>query len=208
MAAAGGSRVEARTVPVLAGWPIVGWSTLVIAALCGFALVVLGPGEQGWRAVIRLTAKTSLALFTAAFIASSVRRLWPTPATKWMLANRRYLGVSFAASHAIHLLGIIVLLRLVPDFAIAPATVIGGGLAYVFLAAMTATSFDRTAAWLGPRKWHLLHRTGMYYCWFIFFLSYAPRAAIESILYLPFVIVLLGSLAVRIAAYRAVRPAR
>jgi methionine sulfoxide reductase heme-binding subunit len=204
---AAGSRVEARTAPPggLAGWPIVGWSTLTIGVLCGIVLLVLGSGEEGWRAIIRLTAKTSLTLFTAAFIASSARVLWPTPTTKWLLANRRYLGVSFAASHAIHLLGIIVLLRLSPDFQIAPATVIGGGLAYVFLAAMTATSFDRTAARLGPRKWKLLHRTGMYYCWFIFFISYAPRAAVESLLYLPFVIVLLGSIGVRIAARRARR---
>ena len=205
---AAGSRVEMRTAPALAGWPIVGWSTLAIAAMCGLMLLVLGAGEEGWRAVIRLTAKTSLALFTAAFIASSVRVLWQTPTTKWMLANRRYLGVSFAASHAIHLVAIIVVLRLVPDFPINQTTLIGGGLAYVFLAAMTATSFDRTAAWLGPRKWKLLHRTGMYYCWFIFFFSYAPRAAVESTVYLPFVIVLLGSLGLRIAARRAVPAAR
>ncbi len=202
---AAGSRVETRTVPALAGWPIVGWSTLAIAALCGLLLLVLASGEDGWRAVVRLTAKTSLTLFTAAFIASSVRVLWPTPTTKWLLANRRYLGVSFAASHAIHLLGIIVLVRLVPDFEINRTTLIGGGLAYVFLAAMTATSFDRTAAWLGPRKWKLLHRTGMYYCWFIFFISYAPRAAGESLLYLPFVVVLLGSIGIRIAARRTAR---
>lgn len=30
-------------------------------------------------------------------------------------------------------------------------TWVGGGLAYVFIAAMTATSFDRTAALIGPR---------------------------------------------------------
>ena len=34
-------------------------------------------------------------------------------------------------------------------------TYVGGsalGLAYLFIAAMTATSFDRSAAWLGPRR--------------------------------------------------------
>jgi len=42
-------------------------------------------------------------------------------------------------------------------------TVVGGGLAYLFIAAMTATAFDHTAAWLGapmappPYLWSLLH---------------------------------------------------
>ncbi len=204
---AAGSSIETRTARGVAGWSIVGWTALVIASACTVTLLAWGGGEEGWRAVIRLTAKTSLALFTAAFVASSVRILWPSPATRWLLANRRYVGVSFAASHAMHLIGILLVLRLAPDFAVNPTTLIGGGLAYVFLAAMTATSFDRTAAWLGPRRWKLLHRTGMYYCWFIFFISYAPRAAIESPAYLLFVIILVVSLAVRFAAARR-RPAR
>ena len=195
----------ARTGSLLAGWPIVGWSTLVVAALCVLVLVAAGGGEAGCRATVRLTARTSFAFFIAAFVASSVRRLWPNALTRWLLANRRYIGVSFAASHAIHLLGIIALAHLVPDFTIGPPALIGGGLAYVFLAAMTATSFDRTAAWLGSRRWHLLHKSGMYWCWFIFFISYVPRALTasnpaDSALYAPFVATLLGALVVRAAA--------
>src|SRR4029450_126919 len=109
------------------------------------------------------------------FIASSLRILWPTELTRWLLINRRYIGVSFAASHAIHLFAIVAVMRVAPAFRLQTATLIGGGGAYVFLAAMTATSFDGAAAWLGPRRWRLLHKTGMYYCWFIFFISYVPR---------------------------------
>jgi len=78
------------------------------------------------------------------------------------------------------------------------ATLIGGGLAYVFIATMTATSFDRSAAWLGARAWRRLHTVGMYYIWFIFFISYAPRA-ITSAVYLPFPVVQLGALGLRLA---------
>lgn len=197
----------APRAPALAGWPIVGWSALIVAGLSTAALVTAGDGEAGWRAVIRLTARTSFVLFTAAFVASSLRALWPAPSTRWLLANRRYVGVSFAASHAVHLLAIVALTRVTPDFRPDPATLVGGGLAYVFLAAMTATSFDRTAAWLGPRRWRLLHKSGMYYCWFIFFISYVPRALLASTradpaLYAPFVAALLGSLVLRAAARR------
>jgi len=193
---------EPRRLAALAGWPIVGWSALIVGGMCAGVMTAAGGGEAGVRAAIRLSAKTSLVLFTAAFIASSVRILWPNELTRWMLANRRYIGVSFAASHGIHLLAILALFAVAADFSISPATLIGGGLAYVFLAAMTATSFDRSAAWLGPRRWRLLHKTGMYYCWFIFFISYLPRMLVESIWYLPLVNILLGAIVVRAAARR------
>jgi sulfoxide reductase heme-binding subunit YedZ len=196
---------ERRASAWLAGWPIVAWSALAVAVLCGGVLAAAGGGEAGWRAAIRLSAKTSLLLFSAAFVASSVRVLWPTSLTRWLLTNRRYVGVSFAASHAIHLVAILMLLRVAPDFRLEPPALIGGGIAYVFLAAMTATSFNRSAAWLGARRWRLLHKTGMYYCWFIFFISYLPRALVESLLYLPFVFVLLGAVALRFAAWRSAR---
>jgi methionine sulfoxide reductase heme-binding subunit len=188
-----------------AGWPLVQWCALGLVALTAAQLAVRGLGEEGLRLVIRTTAKTSLALFTSAFIASAVARMWPHPLSRWLLRNRRYLGVSFAVSHGIHLLAILAVLRISPTFKIAPATVVGGGLAYVFIAAMTATSFDRSAAWIGPRAWQLLHTAGVYYVWFIFFISYAPRAAIESLWYTPFVLVLLASLGLRLAVRRRSR---
>jgi hypothetical protein len=195
----------ARPAWAPSGWPIVGWSTLIVAALASSLLLAAGGGEAGWRAVIRLTARTSFVLFTAAFIASSLRALWRTPLTRWLLANRRYVGVSFAASHALHLVAIVAVIRTAPDFRTSAATAVGGGLAYVFLAAMTVTSSDRAVAWLGARRWRLLHKTGMYYCWFIFFITYAPRLLLGwayAALYAPFVAVLLGSLALRATARR------
>jgi hypothetical protein len=192
------SSVRERPAFALAGWPIVAWSALIVALLCSAVFLAAGGGEAGWRAAIRLSAKTSLALFTTAFVASSLRILWPTERTRRLLINRRYIGVSFAASH-IHLFAIILVgWRRLPG-----ATLIGGGGAYVFLAAMTATSFDGAAAWLGPRRWRALHKTGMYYCWVIFFISYLPRMLVESIFYFPYVAVLAGAIVLRIVAGRA-----
>ena len=42
-------------------------------------------------------------LFVLAFTASSLVELMPSKATRWQRRNRRYLGVSFAVSHFIHL---------------------------------------------------------------------------------------------------------
>lgn len=186
----------------LAGWPLVGWCGLVVVALMAAILGVDGAGEAGLRATVRTSAQTSFVLFTSAFSASSLYATWRTPLTRWMLRNRRYLGVSFAVSHFIHLIAIVALaVRLGDQFKLSPSTLVGGGLAYLFILAMTATSFDRTAAWIGPRAWRRLHTIGSYYIWLIFFISYAPRAAIASLWYVPFVFILLAVVGLRLVVW-------
>lgn len=184
---------------ILEGWPIVGWVSLLLALLVGAVLRAEGWDESTFRIVIRSTALLSLLLFTTAFVASSLRRLWPNAATAWMLRNRRYLGVSFAMSHFTHLAAILALMQASPSAReqTGMVTIVGGSLAYVFLIAMTVTSFDRTTAWLGARRWKLLHTTGVYLLWAVFFVTYLPRA-IGAPPYLPLVGLLLISLALRI----------
>lgn len=202
MSSTHGVTVTRAPVARLQGWPLVGWASLALLLMTAAIFLVAGIGEAGLRMLIRATARTSLVLFLAAFVASSLRQLWPMPATRWLLTNRRYVGVSFAVSHFLHLLAIVALAVTVPEFEISTVTLIGGGMAYVFIAAMVATSFDRTTAWLGPRRWRLLHTAGMYYVWIIFVNSYVPRALIESPAYLPFAASLLVALGLRIYARR------
>lgn len=136
-----------------------------------------------------------------------LRRLYPAPATRWLLRNRRYLGVSFAWVHGLHGLAIALLALLFGDsFAVDPATRLGGGLAYLLIAAMAITSFDRTARWLGPQRWGLLHRAGLHWLWFIFALNWTASVGV-SLGYLPFALITWGLLALRLAALRARRRA-
>jgi hypothetical protein len=114
--------------------------------------------------------------------------------------------VSFATSHLAHLLAILALVgwsgsRLVATAG--PATLVLGGIGYGFIAAMAATSFDRSAAWLGARRWKRLHTVGGYYLWFIFFATFAPRA-VASLSSAPFALGLLGVLGLRLRARAAV----
>lgn len=186
------------------GWPIVGWATLAVAAIVGLVLALVGTDEPGLRLAIRATARTSVVFFTLAFAASALRRRWPNAATSWLLRNRRQLGVSFASSHAIHLLMILWLCGWTWTGLVARTptlTLVFGGIAYVFIALMTATSFDTTAAWLGPRRWQRLHTVGAYYNWFIFALNFFALA-FKSAVYWPFAGLLAGSMAARVAARR------
>jgi hypothetical protein len=49
---------------------------------------------------------------------------------------------------------------------------LGGGLGFVFIAAMAATSSD--AALKALARWTLLHRTGVWYLWFVFAFTFIP----------------------------------
>jgi hypothetical protein len=189
------------------GWPIVGWATLAVSAIVAVILAVEGTDAEGLGMAIRATARTSVVFFTAAFAASALRRRWPNDATAWMLRHRRQLGVSYAASHFIHLLLILTLAGwTVHGFVtVRPMiTIVGGGIAYVFIALMTITSFDTTAAWLGSRNWRRLHVTGAYYNWFIFAQSFF-RMVTKSMIYWPFAALVAGSMALRWLPVRAAR---
>ncbi|SDR07460.1 hypothetical protein SAMN05444161_1551 [Rhizobiales bacterium GAS191] len=184
------------------GWRLVGaisaaiaLGTLLFAALDHF-------DTAGLRMSIRFTARTSVILFLLAFSASSLRRLWPGGATQWLLRNRRYLGLSFAASHAMHAIAIIAFAVTAPvafHEATSPVTFIFGGIGYVFIAALTATSFDRTAAAIGPRAWKILHRTAVFYLWAQFTVSFIKHIDGTPI-YWVFLGLLTLAMALRIAA--------
>src|SRR5204862_8042774 len=90
----------------------------------------------GVRMVIRFTARTSLLFFCLAFSAAALARLWPNAFTHWQRGNRRHLGVTFAASHALHAAAIIAFARMDPaGFAAATslASYLFGGIGYAFI---------------------------------------------------------------------------
>jgi hypothetical protein len=137
-------------------------------------LLSLGTGPAGIGAWLRWTARLSGLLFYAAISASALRTFRDGPATRALLANRRYVGVSAAVAHTWHLAGIAAFVRQ-PGVDL-EASAVGGALAYLFLFAMTATSFDRSAAWLGARRWKLLHTVGAWFVWFVFTSTFAGGA--------------------------------
>jgi hypothetical protein len=73
------------------------------------------------------------------------------------------------------------------------ANVILGGAAYLFIAAMVATSFDSTAAWLGPRKWRALHLVGSWYIWLSFAVGVGKRVPLGPIYWTMFALVVLAA---------------
>ena len=184
-----------------------GWRLFAVLALTLVALSLWIAGMRhfdvdGVRTVIRFTARTSLLFFCLAFGAAALARLWPNAWTRWQRRNRRYLGVTFAASHAIHAIAIVCFAVMDPPGyagATSLASYIFGGIGYAFIIAMTATSFDRTAAAIGARAWRMLHLMGGYYLLLQFMVSFGKRIP-DMPLYALFLIPLLAVFALRMIA--------
>src|SRR5258708_6955532 len=160
------------------GWRLTGVLSLALVAMSLALLGTLIGDADGLRLVIRATARTSLVLFVMAFAAAAMVELAANNWTRWQRRNRRYLGVSFAVSHFIHLAALIALARIDHDLfwkLTTLANIFLAGAGYVFLAAMTATSFDGAAAWLGVRNWRLLHLLGGWYIWISFAVAIGKR---------------------------------
>src|SRR6516225_109926 len=84
------------------GWRLFALLTLILMALCVWVAGMWQFEVEGVRMVIRFTARSSLLFFCLAFSSAALARLWPNGWTRWQRRNRRYLGVTFAASHALH----------------------------------------------------------------------------------------------------------
>jgi hypothetical protein len=91
------------------------------------------------------------------------------------------------------------------------ASFVFGRIGYAFIIAMTATSFDRTAAAIGPRAWRLLHLSGGYYLWFQFMVSFGkriPGMPLYSLFLIPLLVVVAALRLIAMASARSAPTAR
>ena len=159
----------------LRGWALTRWISVALLAMTALVLAGAGTGEPGVRMLIRATARSSALLFLTAFLARPARQLWRSDVTAYLLKNRRYFGVSMAVSHFIHGCAIGRLITSFPGaYTLQAQTIVFGGLGFVFIALMATTSSDAAFAKLGRKRWTLLHRTGVWYLWFIFAFTFIP----------------------------------
>ena len=180
------------------GWWIVGIVgsivSLMVVGIWGF----YGIDELGMRLSIIATARSSCLLFILPFISSALSGVYPSKLTDFIRLNRRFFGLSFAASHLWHAIAIIGLAIVTPRHYLEIS--IGGAIGYLFLVLMVITSFDTTASWLGEYRWRILHTVGAYYLWIAFMVAFGKRLHYGSIYYL-FMGLLLGAMGLKIFAW-------
>ncbi len=156
-------------------WLVVGPMSLAMAAF--MLLRDLGTPE-GVSSMIQTSVRWSVPWLFLAFAASSLQILIPGDASRWLLRNRKILGLCFAAGMAWQVGFIIWLVGWHTDYYVNEVyvlrDVIEGLVGYLFLIAMTITSFKwgRNLLTPKPRQWKLLHTLGIYFLWAYAFGTY------------------------------------
>lgn len=199
----------------LHGWRLFSLLSLLVLVVTALALWSQPQWVEALRSSIRVTARTSFALFLATFLASSLAALVPTDFTRGLLRERRFLGLAFAFSHAVHAVLIILYVKFFPETFWSGRSVaanIPGSVGYVFIVLLTITSFPYAVKLLGARAWKTLHSTGTWVIAGVFWLSFYKRLPMGSWYPLGFGLIfsaiafkLLAKLAVRLR--RSARPA-
>jgi sulfoxide reductase heme-binding subunit YedZ len=155
--------------------------------------------------IIKHSVRCALPAFLLAFTASSFATLWPSPLSRWLLANRRYFGLAFAYGMALHL-----------SFVSYSVLSFGNGLnstvtaldltGAAFLLAMTLTSFRWVARHLSLANWRRLHKAGAYAIWLLAMYIYVSDVRYEQdVIHALVVSVFLAAWILRVAAWGARR---
>ncbi len=184
------------------GIRLVALVALVIAAMCGVLIAVDGAGPAGAHAIVRWTARTSLVLFTLAYVSRPLVQLRPSRTARDLLAYRKWIGLSFATSHGYHLAGIIAIMWPDPGGFIRAQnpSIVVALVTFIFLGAMAVTSNERVRKAMSPVTWKRIHRTGMHLAWLAFTATYAGAIG-ASVVYAVPAGVLLAIAAIRAAAW-------
>ena len=122
----------------------------------------------------RHTARISFAYFLLSFSASSLHYYFPNTLTKFIRHQRRYIGLSFALAHTVHLVALtsfFIVMEENPGI----VTLIGGGLGYVLVYAMALTSNGNAVKKLGLKRWKQIHWFGANYIAVIFAFTYVGK---------------------------------
>ncbi len=126
-------------------------------------------GAEAVSSMIQLSVRCAVPWLFVAFAASSLQVVFPGVFSRWLLRNRKFIGLCFAAAMAWQLSFILWLTGIHTEYYVnevyALSDVVEGVIGYMFLIAMVLTSFRFGRSRLAPRQWKLLHTSGIYWLW-------------------------------------------
>ena len=119
--------------------------------------------------LIQYSVRCAVPWLYLAFAASSLQVVFPSDFSRWLLRNRKIMGLCFAAGMAWQLLFILWLVgghtAYYIDDVYSMSDAIEGVVGYLFLIAMVLTSFKFGRRYLNTKQWKLLHWSGIYVLW-------------------------------------------
>lgn len=149
---------------------------------------------DGWLLSTRYTARLSFFVFLFAYAA---------PAFEGSLRgfgallgrNRLELALAFATAHVVHFGCILLYFAFRHELPSAVGLAIGGT-GYVLLLAMLVTGWSWRES--NGVRWRRLHEWAPHYLWFVMLATYASRVSERGVGWLPFLVLTVGVLAVRV----------
>lgn len=146
-----------------------------IAAINSVAVIAYLPtqdlsGPLGVSEMIQFSVRCCVPFLYLAFAASSINVLASSHFSRWLLRNRRYIGLSFAAGMGWQLLFILWMLLGHREYFMEEVywlpDLIFQVPGYLFLFAMVITSFHPVRRKMNRRVWRVLHWVGIYFLWY------------------------------------------
>ncbi|ERL47434.1 methyltransferase TrmFO protein [Candidatus Micropelagos thuwalensis] len=161
------------------------FNLLFSSVLFSFALAIyffiIAPSDDSAGLWTRYSAHLSFLYLIAAYSVSILKDTFNFDAINNLATNRRYFGLSFSITHSVHLAALIYFFYTNnenPEL----VSILGGGLGYLLMYAMTLTSTDAMVKRIGIKNWKMLHATGVNYLVIIFFYTFSG-SMIETSLY-------------------------
>ena len=155
---------------VVNGWSLFSLITIPISIVVGTAMtrVDLSSAED-ISSLIQLSVRCSVPWLYVAFAASSIRALFPSDFSRWLLRNRRMVGLCFAGGMAWQLTFILWMVTGFWSYYVDEVYLLGDIAiqipGYLFLFAMTLTSFIPVRRKMIPKHWRTLHKISIYFLW-------------------------------------------
>lgn len=189
----------------LRGWQLFSLIAVLVTAMSVTAIAIQPDLVDGLRSAIRATARSSFVLFLIAFTASAFAVLVPSPLSKALVRERRFIGLAFAFSHLVHAVVVYVYTLVDTEFrqSATVANNIPGTIGYMFILLLALTSFKSSARLLGPKAWKKLHVTGMWVIAAVFIYAYVTDISKSAWYVLPFGLIC-GAVAVRLVGKLAI----
>lgn len=161
----------------LNSWRLFALITIPMSIIASYAWSQIDTSEPVQvSSMIQLTVRLAIPWLYVAFATSALVTLWPSIFTVWLMRNRKFVGLCFAAGMTWQLVFILwYVFGHYQHYVVAAYTVYAvavGVVGYAFLIPMAITSFKTNRRHMSNEHWKLLHLFGMYNLWIYAYSTY------------------------------------
>ena len=148
------------------GWSLLYW----IIGINSAAVIAYMPTQNlssavGVSEMIQMSVRCTVPLLYLAFVASAYNILLPSKSSRWLLRNRRYIGLAYAASMGWQLFFILWMWTGHWEYYKGEVYLLSDILfqvpGYLIIFAMTITSFMPVRRKMSQKQWRFMHWTGI-----------------------------------------------